>query len=258
MTIFVFDIETIPDAQLGRKLHGLTDLSDEDVIQAMLHLRRQTTQTDFLKLHLQQIVSISVVLKTNDYFRVWSLGDPTSNEKELLTRFFDGIEKYSPTLVSWNGSGFDLPVIHYRSLIHGMSAPRYWEMGENDNAFRWNNYLSRFHYRHMDLMDILAGYQNRANAPLDDIALSLGLPGKMGMSGKNVWQAFLAGEIEHIRHYCETDVLNTYLIYLRFEQLRGKLSPLGYHQACLEVKDYLTTANQTHFTEFLTHWSGRS
>jgi len=254
MNIFVFDIETIPDTRLGRLIYDFKNLTDEGVIEAMLHLRRQETQSEFLKLHMQQIVAISVVLRTPDHFKVWSLGNESATEKELIERFFDGIQKYSPTLVSWNGSGFDLPVIHYRSLIHGVSAPRYWEMGDEDNSFRWNNYLSRYHYRHMDLMDILAGYQNRANAPLNEIALSLGLPGKMGMIGEKVWRAFLNGEIENIRDYCETDVLNTYLIYVKLQLLRGKLSAAECRNEYAFVKEQLLTANKPHFDKFCEHW----
>lgn len=254
MNIFVFDIETIPDTRLGRLIYDLKDLSDEAVTQALLHLRRQTAQSEFLKLHMHQIVAISVVLRTRDQFKVWSLGNEHSTEKELLERFFDGIQKYAPTLVSWNGGGFDLPVIHYRSLIHGVSAPHYWEIGDEDASFRWNNYLNRFHYRHMDLMDILAGYQSRANAPLNEIALSLGLPGKMGMSGESVWQAFLNGEIQGIRDYCETDVLNTYLIYLKLQLLRGKLSHVEYENECALVKQHLLEANKPHFAKFCENW----
>src|SRR5204863_166210 len=110
---------------------------------------------------------------------------------------------------SWNGGGFDLPVLHYRSLFHRISAPRYWEMGDHDHTFRWNNYLNRYQFRHTDLMDLLALYQNRAYVPLDQMATLLGFPGKMGMSGHRVWEYYQAGKIGEIRHYCETDVLNT-------------------------------------------------
>jgi 3'-5' exonuclease len=254
MNIFVFDIETIPDAELGRRVYGLKDLSDEAVTQAMLYLRKQSSSSDFLKLHFHRIVAISVVLRNSDQFKVWSLGNESSSEKELLERFFDGVQKYSPTLVSWNGGGFDLPVIHYRSLIHGISAPRYWETGEEDSSFRWNNYLNRFHYRHTDLMDVLAGYQNRASASLEDIALSLGLPGKMGMSGGKVWQAFFNNEIQTIRNYCETDVLNTYLVYLRFELLRGKLSREQYQTECALVRHNLLESGKPHLIQFCEHW----
>ena len=109
---------------------------------------------------------------------MWSLGDETSSEKDLIERFFDGLDKFTPDLVSWNGAGFDLPVLHYRSLLHSVTAARYWETGDSDQSFRYSNYLSRFHWRHMDLMDILSGFQGRGRASLQDIATLLGLPGK--------------------------------------------------------------------------------
>jgi len=255
MNVFVFDIETVPDVDAGRRLYGLEGLSDAEVATVMFHQRRQETGgSDFLRLHLHRIVAISVVLRSGDQFKVWSLGSPESPEAELIQRFFHGLERYTPTLVSWNGGAFDLPVLHYRSLLHGVPAPRYWELGDEDREFRWNNYLSRYHMRHTDLMDVLAAYQPRANAPLDEIATLLGLPGKMGMSGAKVWEAYQAGEIEAIRNYCETDVLNTYLIYLRFELIRGHLDPARYEAECERVRESLAREGKPHLDAFLQAW----
>ena len=254
MNIFVFDIETVPDVDAGRRLYNLQNLTDAEVASAMFKLRRQTQGNEFLPLHLQKIVAISVVLRTHEQFQVWSLGNCDSGEKELIERFFAGIDKYTPTLVSWNGCVFDLPVIHYRALLHGVVAPRYWDNGDDDPGFKWNNYLNRFHYRHTDLMDILAGYQAKANAPLDQIASLLGFPGKMGMSGKLVWQHYLAGDLLGIRNYCETDVLNTYLVFLRFELMRAKLNLQQYTEECQLVRERLVQLNKPHLIEFLGQW----
>lgn len=252
MTILVFDIETIPDIESGRKLFDLHHLSDEDTALAMFALRRAKVGNDFLPHYLQKICAISLVMSHGSQIKVWSLGDESSDEKEIITRFFAGIDKHTPTLVSWNGSGFDLPVLHYRSLLHGINASTYWEAGENQQAFRWNNYLSRFHYRHIDLMDIIAGYQNKAFAPLDDISSMLGFPGKMGMSGSKVWEQYAAGQIKNIRDYCETDVLNTYCVYLRFELIRGIINMDEYHHAIERLKNYLSTEKEKeHLQEFL-------
>jgi len=157
--------------------------------------------------------------------------------------------------VSWNGSGFDLPVLHYRAMRHSLQAPRYWEMGEEDQAFRWNNYISRFHWRHVDLMDVLSGFQGRGRVGLDKMAQLLGLPGKLGMSGEGVWDAFLEGRIEDIRNYCETDVINTYLIYLRFELMRGRLTHEEHDRECALVKSWLGAAGKPHLGEFLQAWT---
>ncbi len=182
--VLVFDIETVPDVAGLRKLHGVPqELSDADVAAMAFQLRRQTAGHDFLPLHLQRVVAISCALRERDAFRVWSLGGGGEPEAEIIQRFFDGIEKYTPQLVSWNGGGFDLPVLHYRGLMHGVRAPRYWDTGDDDRDFRYNNYISRYHMRHCDLMDLLALYQGRAVAPLDEIAQLLGLPGKLGMGG---------------------------------------------------------------------------
>lgn len=254
MNIFVFDIETIPDCASGRKIHHLGDISDAETASHLQTLQKEKTGSDFLPHYLQKVITISAVFRQKDKIRVWSLGDEQADERDIITRFFHGIEKYTPTLVSWNGSGFDLPVLHYRALLNNVVAQRYWEVGQMDPNFRWNNYLSRYHYRHLDLMDVLAGYTNRANAPLDDLAVMLGFPGKMGVSGSQVWDLYQQNEIKRIRDYCETDVLNTYLVYLHFEKMRGHLSEEAYEQECLLLKEYLANEQKEHFTEFLTIW----
>jgi predicted PolB exonuclease-like 3'-5' exonuclease len=256
MNVFVFDIETVPDVAGARQLWKIEGLDDHDVANLMFSKRQQETdgRSDFLRHHLHKIVAISAVLRIDDRLSVWSLGEVDSPEEELIRRFFEGIERFSPVLVSWNGGGFDLPVLHYRMLQHGISAPRYWDTGAEDPSFRYNNYLGRFHWRHIDLMDVISGYQGRAVAPLDDIASLLGYPGKMGMSGKYVWQQYLDGEIEAIRNYCETDVLNTYLVYLSFERMRGHLMESQFESERQRLRSYLAEANQPHFSEFIDAW----
>lgn len=254
MDSLVFDIETVPDLDGGRRLFGLDGLKDDDTADAMFHLRRQESGSEFLRLHLQRVVAISAVYRSRDKIAVWSLGDEQSDEKTLIQKFFGLIDRFSPTLISWNGSGFDLPVLHYRALLHSVVCPRYWDTGNDDKNFKWNNYLSRYHERHTDLMDLLALYNGRAYVPLDQMATLLGFPGKMGMSGDKVWQAFHRGDIKGIRDYCETDVLNTWLVYLRFALIRGQLTPDAHQQELQMVKEYLRRESRPHFQAFLMEW----
>ena len=254
MHCFSFDIETVPDVEFGRRMWDLGEISDEAVASAMFFKQQQKSGSDFLPLHQHRIVAISVALRTGDTFKVWSLGEEDADEAELVRRFYDGIDRYTPDLVSWNGSGFDLPVLHYRALKHGIQAPRYWEMGESDREFRFNNYLSRFHWRHVDLMDVLAGFQPRARASLDQAAVLLGYPGKLGMSGDKVWDKFLEGGISDIRDYCETDVINTWLVYLRFEHMRGNLDDKDLERELQLVRDTLQSMNVPNLNEFLEAW----
>ena len=255
MHCFSFDIETVPDVEFGRRIWDLDGLPDGEVAAAMMFKQLQKTGSDFLPLHMQRIVAISITFRTADTFKVWTLGDEDSDEAEIVQRFFDGIDRFSPDLVSWNGSGFDLPVLHYRAMKHKIQAARYWEMGENDRDFKWNNYMSRFHWRHVDLMDVLAGFQPRGRASLDQMAVLLGFPGKLGMSGDKVWDKYLEGGIREIRDYCETDVLNTWLCFLRFEYMRGFLDETELEREYELVRNTLTSMDQPHLNEFLQAWA---
>jgi hypothetical protein len=257
--VLVFDIETVPDVAGLRSIHDLpAELPADEVAELAFQQRRAKTGNDFLPLHLQRVVTISCVLRTTDGFKVWSLSEPELDEGAIIQRFFDGIEKFSPQIVSWNGGGFDLPVLHYRGLMHGVAAPRYWDMGEGDYAdsrdFKWNNYISRYHTRHLDLMDLLALYQPRASAPLDELAKLMGFPGKLGMDGGKVWEAFTAGRIAEIRDYCETDVVNTYLVYNRFRRLRGELTAEEEGAEAAFVRAQLARFDAPHWREFVAAW----
>ncbi len=257
--VLAFDIETVPHVAGLRALHGLPDsLADAEVAELAFQKQRARNGSDFLPHHLQRVVVVSCAMRSDEGFKVWSLAEPKLAEPEIVQRFFAGIEKYTPQLVSWNGGGFDLPVLHYRGLIHGVAAPRYWDMGEGDyrdsRDFKWNNYISRYHSRHLDLMDLLALYQPRANAPLDELAKLMGLPGKLGMDGSAVWGAYLEGRIDEIRDYCETDVVNTYLVYLRFQQMRGIVTAEERLAEEAFVRAQLAATGAAHWAEFVAAW----
>jgi hypothetical protein len=261
-TTLVFDIETVPDAAGLRRLYELdAALADADVVEIAFQRRRAASGNDFLPLHLQRVAAISCVLREGSGLRVWSLGAAAEPEGALIQRFYDGIEKYTPQLVSWNGGGFDLPVLHYRGLLHGVTAPRYWDLGDGDYAdsrdFKWNNYIGRYHLRHCDMMDVLAMYQPRNNAPLDDLARLAGLPGKLGMDGSQVWAAFRDGRLGDIRAYCETDVVNTWLLYLRFLQMRGAVDGESHAAEVRLVRTTLEGMAEPHWREYLARWAQR-
>jgi 3'-5' exonuclease len=253
--VLVFDIETIPDVAGLRALNEYpAAMSDADVAAAAFAARREKTGSDFLQHHLHRVAAISCVFRDKDGFRVKSIGTPEDNEAKLVQDFFRVIDKYTPQMVSWNGGGFDLPVLHYRAMVHGVTASRYWEMGDDDREFKWNNYLSRYHTRHMDLMDLLALYTGRANAPLDDLAKLCGFPGKMGVDGSQVWTLFQEGRIGEIRDYCETDVVNTYLVYCRFLLMRGLMTREDYQEEVGLVRSTLAGLDGKHWKEYIAAW----
>jgi len=251
--ILAFDIEPVPDVAGIRRLHGLPeDLPDAEVAEIAFQIRRVRSGSDFLPPHLHRVVVISCALRSDEGLRVFSL---EGEEKDVIQRFYDGVEKFVPQLVSWNGGGFDLPVLNYRGLAHGVSAPMFWETGDENRDFRFNNYVSRYHSRHLDLMDVLAMYQPRNNAPLDEVAQLSGLPGKIGVGGAKVWETWLAGEREKIRDYCEADTVNTYLLFLRYQLLRGVFSRSVFEKEEAILRTYLQGQNKPHWREFLKLWN---
>jgi predicted PolB exonuclease-like 3'-5' exonuclease len=145
-------------------------------------------------------------------------------------------------------------VLHYRGLIHKVQAPRYWDQGDDDRDFRYNNYISRYHSRHTDLMDLTALYNGRANAPLDQLARLCGFPGKLGMDGAQVWPAWRQGRLDEIRDYCETDVANTWLLWCRFQLMRGALDLTQYEAEIAHTRSTLEGLEGKHWQEFVTQW----
>ncbi|HYF42596.1 MAG TPA: 3'-5' exonuclease [Ramlibacter sp.] len=256
--VLVFDIESIPDVAGLRALRGApADASDADVYAAWCEERKEKGQGDFMPHYLQRVLVISCVFRNAEGLRVHSFVDrDNASEAKVIQTFFNTIEKHVPQLVSWNGGGFDLPVLHYRGLRHGVVADKYWDLGDDDREFKWNNYISRYHMRHLDLMDLLAMYQPRANAPLDAMAKLCGFPGKLGMDGSQVYPAFLEGKLDDIRRYCETDVMNTYLLYCRFQKMRGGLTEAEYDQEIALVKSTLgnLAPAEAHWDEYLKAW----
>jgi predicted PolB exonuclease-like 3'-5' exonuclease len=240
----VFDLETVPDLLSLRTLRPeWQELDDVSLFERFVAEREQ----EFFPLHLQKIVAIACVLRWEHHrLHIKSLGTTHDDEASLLRAFFALIEKYRPQLISWNGHGFDQPVLHYRSMIHSIPAYHYW----NTRTDKWNHYLGRYHDRHLDLMDMLAKYNTRAFVPLDQLAKLCGAPGKMGADGGQVHAWYQEGRLNDIRHYCETDVLNTWLVALRFNCISGTLDTDGYEQELSLVHQWLNQQDQRHWQEF--------
>ena len=257
--VLVFDIESIPDVAGLRALRGADAAStDAQVYAAWLEERKEKGQGEFAPLYLQRVLVISCVFRNAEGLRIHSFVDrDDASEAKVIQNFYSSIDKHVPQLVSWNGGGFDLPVLHYRGLRHGVVADKYWDLGDDDREFKWNNYIGRYHMRHLDLMDLLAMYQPRASAPLDAMAKLCGFPGKLGMDGGQVYPAYLEGKLEDIRRYCETDVMNTYLLYCRYQKMRGGLTEAEYEQEIALVKSTLAglAEGEPHWREYLGAWT---
>lgn len=218
--ILVFDIETIPDTATGKRLHAeLAELSDDEATERLITLREtETNGNPFMQLPMHKIACLSVLWVASGKMTLKSLSLNDHSEKEILQTFFASIDKL-PTLVSWNGKGFDIPVMTYRALQHGLTAPKLFaDQGE----LKYNNYTNRYHDRHTDLMLKLA--MGSSIQKLDIVASVCGFAGKGDTDGYDVVPMVQAGEWDRLTTYCESDVLNTWLIYLRFLRLTGKMT----------------------------------
>lgn len=256
LPVLVFDIETLTDRKSGAHLYDL-DLPEADVDAALAKLRRQEAGSDFQRLPLHEIVCISGLwLNEKGQMKLFSFSQEQYTEREILQKFLSIFDKRYPTLVSWNGSQFDLPVILYRTMYHGLSAPSLFDQGEIDNQKRYNNYQNRYHQRHVDLMDVMAMFNGRNFQKLDDIAHLLGFPGKRGLPGYHIPKYVAEGQWLELTSYCEGDVLNTWLVFLRWVLLKGLISPQDHHSWIQQTIHYLKS--QPQHTEFLQVWCQNS
>jgi predicted PolB exonuclease-like 3'-5' exonuclease len=174
----------------------------------------------FPKLLYHQIICIGAVIaeRSSEGWQVKSAGAPhvgTRSEAELIQAFVNRLEEINPRLVTFNGTGFDLPVLRYRAMKHSVSAP----------ALSRRPYFNRYTEDALDLCDTLASFDGRAKASLDEISKTLGFPGKPDdIKGHQVEQFYNEGRLEEISRYCLSDVFNTYQIWLRYELFRGTIN----------------------------------
>lgn len=175
----------------------------------------------------------------------------TGPEDEMISKFWNFFDRREPLLVTWNGRGYDLPVLRQRALIKGVPTPRWFQAGN-----RYENYRYRFSANwHCDLMDQLSDYGACAKTGMDLFAKAMGLPGKIGGSGREVEAMFEAGEIESIAAYCENDVLNLYGIYLRWLTVTGQMKNAGYERSQAQLAEYLGASETAHYAKFLAKWN---
>ncbi len=261
--VIVFDIETVVDAYAARHLLHQPDLTDAEARDALSEyfLKKTDGRNGFPRQPFHQVVAISygqLIREPGEegtelvMHQLATGGHKESSEKELLEGFFHLIETRAPQLISFNGRGFDVPVLKYRAMAHGISCPRWFTQGD-----RWNNYDTRFSSEyHCDLLEVLSDFGASARCSMDEVASVLNVPGKLETSGDNVREMFETGKIEAIRDYCETDVLTTMLIFLRHQLFSGALNEGAYARAALGVRNYVEANSESrpHLAEYLQAW----
>ncbi len=231
--VIVWDIETVPDLGGFAAASGLDGKSDDDV--------RAELGEKFPKLIFHSIVCIGALVahRDGDRWVVDAVGAPHSGErteKELISTFVDRIAELKPQLVTFNGNSFDLPVLRYRAMVHRIAAP----------GLSLRGYFNRYTDDALDLCDVLSSFSAQGRATLHELCRVMGLPGKPdGINGAEVERYHREGKIQEIADYCETDIVNTYRVWLRYELFRGRLSEGEFQASEANLRDYIRTHSNT-------------
>ena len=263
-SLFVFDIETIPDTDAVFNLTGSETKNTDKLRKELEQYHLDISDNPFPRQPFHKIVAISFLESevsvgndgTEEYnlTEVRSGGNENSSEEEIVRGFFQYLNKKRPRLISYNGRTFDLPVLKYRAMKYGISAPWFYKSGD-----KWNNYTQRYSLDwHCDLLEAFSDFGASARCKMNEVCSILGIPGKFGVDGSKVTELYDTKKIKEIRDYCETDVINTYLLYLFYQMHTGTLNQESFVNSAEQVANYLETEGQNkdkkHFVEFLNEW----
>jgi predicted PolB exonuclease-like 3'-5' exonuclease len=225
--VLVWDIESVPDLRGYAAANGLEGKSDDEV--------RAALGDKFPKHIYHSIACIGALIAhyDGDHWVVDALGAPhvgERSEKELIAAFVERIAELTPQLVTFNGSSFDLPVLRYRAMTHSIAAP----------GLSARPYFNRYTDDAIDLCDVLSSFTSQAKVTLHGLCRVMGLPGKPGnIDGGEVEKYFRDGRIQDIADYCESDVVNTYRVWLRHELFRGKLTDAAFRASEANLSEFI-------------------
>jgi 3'-5' exonuclease len=240
-SVIVWDIETVPDLRGFAAANGLIGKPDDEV--------RAEMGDKFPKLIFHSIVCIGALVaqRQEEWWSVSAVGAPSIGErpeKEIISAFVNRIADLAPQLVTFNGALFDLPVLRYRAMVCGVAAP----------GLAQRPYFNRYTEDAIDLCDVLACFSSQNKPSLHELCRVLGLPGKPDdIGGADVEKFCREGRIAEVAAYCETDVVNTYRVWLRYELFRGRLTENGLRASEAELSDYIRSHSGTkpHLTYLL-------
>jgi 3'-5' exonuclease len=257
----VFDIETRVDKSLVKQIYDPENVLTLDQAYDKARdqiMERSSQQSDFFPLPYHIPIAIAT-LQADENYRIHSLGClgiDRFSEAELVTRFWQ-IFDTATTLVTFNGRGFDLPVLEIQALKHGLSISRYFSSGDSRQNYR-GRYSEAYHFDLCDFLSNFGAAQRRGS--LDVLARLVGLPGKYSIAGEDVEYLYRQKRLKEINQYCTTDTLQTFLLFLRIELLRGRLNAESYREAIGAAREDLSqrAANagpENFLAEFLQRWT---
>jgi 3'-5' exonuclease len=231
--VIVWDLETIPDLAAAARVLDLGNAPEAEI--------REKLGPGFPKHPLHKIACIGALVASRqpEGWRVDALGAPHIGERpeaKLISDFVEKIGQLRPQLITFNGHSFDLPVLRYRAMVNRISAA----------GLQVRPYFHRYADDALDLCDVLGSYIPGGKVKLDEVSKILGLTGKPeGIDGGRVEEMVLAGQIEEVARYCESDVLNTYRVWLIYELFRGSIAAQELEWSERQIRDVVLARSST-------------
>jgi predicted PolB exonuclease-like 3'-5' exonuclease len=226
MQYTVIDIETRIDKTLVQAIYfPHKEVSAEDAYAQVRQRLQEEQRNDFFPLSFHVPISIAVgqVNEERVLTAVETINDTDYSEESIVRTFWQRLERFHGTLITFNGRNFDLPVLELQALKYGCQAPRYFA---GKTRYRYSE------DGHYDLYDFLTNYGvYRLRGGFHVLAKLIGLPGKTEIDGSQVQQLWEAGRLQDIARYCRHDVIQTYFLFLRVELLRGRFTIEQYEHA---------------------------
>jgi predicted PolB exonuclease-like 3'-5' exonuclease len=247
----VFDCESIPDGKLLNIVKYPTEtLTPEAAVARAQTEALDRTGSDFLPVTFQLPIAITMLRVGVDFSLqgIACLDAPHYRPREIVGQFWAGLEHHRKIgagvkIVTFNGRGFDLPLLEMAAFRYGIAAPAI--LGERTDDW------------HLDLMDWLTNHgEIRLSGGLNLLAKLLGKPGKMEVTGNKVYRMWLDAKIDAINDYCLCDTLDTYFVFLRTRVMAGALALADEQALIRRTRDWLPgqTAAYPALAEYVTHW----
>lgn len=254
----IFDTESVADGELVSKLRYPGEkLKPKDAVDRYRAELMAKHDSDFIPYTFQLPTAVAVAKVSSDFhlIDVVALDEPKYRPHVLTEHFWRGWEKYGrPTLVSFNGRTFDVPLLELAAFRFGLAIPTWFAM----NAKSFEQPRNRFNLdAHIDLQELLTNFgSTRFTGGLNLASNLLGKPGKMDVQGDMVQDMFNAGRLQEINDYCRCDVLDTYFVFLRSRVVLGQLSLDEEQGIVAETKTWLTkrAKDSAAFQAYLKRW----
>lgn len=237
---FVFDVESAADANLVAKVrHPGEDIEPHAAVREYRDQLMEKNGSDFIPYTFQFPVSIVVAKVAADFslLDLVALDEPEFRPHIMTELFWRGWNVMHPTLVTFNGRTFDVPLLELAAYRYGIGVPKWFSTSAK--SFE----QPRYRYNadaHLDLQDLLTNFgAARFNGGLNLAANVLGKPGKMDVQGHMVQDLYDAGKFNEINDYCRCDVLDTYFVFLRCQVMLGAMTLEREHELVLSTKAWL-------------------